>query len=221
VSYKPALDVLNDALSDAVGLGVPVTAAAGDFLATDGVGDDRVHVNYPASSPYVLGCGGTRITLTPDRKSIASEIVWNEGTYGTGGGVSELFGVPDFQRAAGVPPSVSTQRIGRGVPDVSAAAGFTNGYKILVNGKEMVQGGSSAVAPLWAAFITLIKAELPVPLGRIHPTLYGDETLFRRVPSGNNKYGPLGYDGREGWNACCGLGAPVGSAILAKFATTA
>jgi kumamolisin len=106
------------------------------------------------------------------------------------------------------------------VPDVSAAASFTNGYKIVVNGKEVVQGGTSAVAPLWVALIALIGAEAAAPLGRLHPMLYGDEALFRRVSSGNNKYGPLGYEARDGWNACCGLGAPVGRAFFAKFAAT-
>jgi kumamolisin len=219
-SYKPALDVLNGALADAVALKLPVMAAAGDFLATDGVDDDLVHVSYPASSPYALACGGTRIALAADGKSIASEVVWNDGTYGTGGGVSEMFDVPDFQQTAGVPPSFSTQRIGRGVPDVSAAASFINGYKIVVNGKEMVQGGTSAVAPLWAALLALIKAETEAPLGRIHPMLYADAAFFRRVSTGNNKYGPLGYDARDGWNACCGLGAPVGRAFFATFAAT-
>jgi kumamolisin len=85
-SYPQALDVLNGALADSVKLGVVVTAAAGDMLATNGAGDDLVHVNFPASSPYVLSCGGTRIAIAPGGASIASEVVWNDGNRGTGGG---------------------------------------------------------------------------------------------------------------------------------------
>jgi kumamolisin len=216
-----ALGVANDALADSITLGVPVTAAAGDALATNGVDDDLVHVNYPASSPYVLSCGGTRITLEAGGASIASEVVWNDGDAGTGGGISDLFVVPDYQQGLQIPVSVSTDKAGRGVPDVAATAAFVNGYRILVDGKEIVQGGTSAVAPLWAALIALINAERGSPIKRIHPGLYGDAALFRRITSGNNKSGPLGYDATAGWNACAGLGVPIGAAILAKFSAVA
>ena len=60
---KPAREALDAALADAVRLGVTVVAAAGDDLATERRGDGKVHVDYPASSPYVLSCGGTEIAL--------------------------------------------------------------------------------------------------------------------------------------------------------------
>src|SRR5262249_33304665 len=69
-SLQYALDVANAALADSVRLGVIVTAAAGDALATNDAGDDLVHVNFPASSPYVLSCGGTQITLKAGGASI-------------------------------------------------------------------------------------------------------------------------------------------------------
>src|SRR5262249_55970276 len=177
-AYPQALDVMNDALADAVKLGIIVTAAAGDMLATNGADDDLVHVNFPASSPYVLSCGGTKIALAPGGGSIATEVVWNDGDRGTGGGVSDLFDVPDYQQGLAGPGSVSTGKIGRGVPDVAAAAAFASGYRIFVNGRQIVQGGTSAVAPLWAGLIALVNAERGAPLARIHPTLYADATLF-------------------------------------------
>jgi kumamolisin len=220
-AYPQALDVLNGALADSVRLSVIVTAASGDMLATDAVGDDLVHVNYPASSPYVLSCGGTRIDLAPSGGSIASEVVWNDGEQGTGGGVSDLFDVPDYQQNAAVPVSVSTGKAGRGVPDVAATAAFVNGYRIFVNRQQIVQGGTSAVAPLWAGFVALINAERGVPLQRIHPSLYGDRNLFRAITQGNNKSGPLGYDAGPGWNACTGLGVPVGARIVEALTAVA
>src|SRR5262249_25257382 len=64
-AFSNAFDVMNSALEDSVKLSVVVIAAAGDQLATNGEDDGLVHVNFPASSPYVLSCGGTTITLDP------------------------------------------------------------------------------------------------------------------------------------------------------------
>jgi len=91
------------ALADAVRLKVSVTVASGDLLATGGVSDGAAHVFFPSSSPYVLGCGGTALTLQGD--DIVSETVWKENFTGTGGGISEVFPVPDFQAHAALPPS--------------------------------------------------------------------------------------------------------------------
>jgi kumamolisin len=215
------LDVINGALADAVHLGVIVTAAAGDMLATNAVGDEQVHVNFPASSPYVLSCGGTKITLNAVRDAIADEKIWNDTTRGTGGGVSELFDVPDYQTAVDVPPSFSTDKRGRGVPDVAAAAAFDSGYRIVVNGQRLVQGGTSAVAPLWAGLVALINAERAAPLKFLNPELYADPALCRRITQGNNMAGPFGYRARDGWSACGGLGVPIGAELLRKFTAAA
>lgn len=215
-SYQQALDILSDALADAVRLGVVVTAATGDMLATDAVDDGLLHVNFPASSPYVLACGGSSILLAANGGAISSEVAWNDGNRGTGGGISEVFDIPEYQQGLAMPASLSTGKSGRGIPDVAAAAAELNGYRIVVNRKEVLQGGTSAVAPLWAAFVALINAERGTAIRRIHPILYADRSQFRGIVMGNNKMGSLGYDAGPGWNACAGLGAPLGAAILAK-----
>ena len=71
-------------------MGVTVLAASGDSGATDGSRSGTATVDFPASSPYVVGCGGTKLTISGAQ--IGSEVVWdelsaNEGA--TGGGVSE------------------------------------------------------------------------------------------------------------------------------------
>jgi kumamolisin len=106
-------------LQDAARLGISVITTAGDDLATERMNDGRVHVNYPASSPYVLGCGGTAITLDATRKAIASEFVWNDkNRRGTGGGISDIYRrVPNFQNGATLPVSLNDGKPGRGVPD--------------------------------------------------------------------------------------------------------
>ena len=143
---------LDAAIADGAALGVTVTAAAGDNGSGDGVSDGQPHVDFPASSPHALACGGTTLQADPATGVISSETVWNDGSQGgaTGGGVSDVFALPAWQASAGVPdnPSGGT---GRGVPDVAGNADPATGYQVLVDGQQTVIGGTSAVAPLWAA----------------------------------------------------------------------
>lgn len=95
------------ALADAAAVGVSICVAAGDQGSSDGVPGRLAHVDFPASSPATLGCGGTRLESAGER--IVAEVVWNDLPTGaaTGGGVSAVDPVPDWQAHAGVPPSVN------------------------------------------------------------------------------------------------------------------
>ena len=207
-------------LQDAMRLGITVVAAAGDDLATEAVNDGQVHVDYPASSPYVLACGGTAVTLAADQASIATEVVWNDRRgHGTGGGISGLYAVPDFQGGVALPASLNDGKQGRGVPDVAAAAAETNGYRIKLGGADVVASGTSAVAPLWGAFIALLNEERGASLGFINSRLYQSRGLLKAIDSGDNidaTFG-LGYTASAGWSACTGLGVPNGPAIVAAL----
>jgi kumamolisin len=214
---RAARTALDAALTDAVRLGITVVAAAGDDLATDRIADNKAHVDYPASNPYVLSCGGTRITLDASGTAITDEVVWNDGLRGTGGGISDLFLVPEFQKSAQVPPSVNDGRLGRGVPDVAAAASETNGYRIFLHGSEITTGGTSAAAPLWGAFIALLNGQRGKSLGFINPMLYRDPGLLRPIVSGDNAIFGIGYKAGPGWSACTGLGTPKGAAMIASL----
>jgi kumamolisin len=168
----------------------------------------------------VLGCGGTQISLNPDRSAIVDEVVWNERRLrGTGGGISEQYVVPAFQIGMTLPGSLNDGKPGRGVPDVAAAAASTNGYRIFVNGAELVASGTSAVAPLWGAFIALLNAERGEALGFVNDRFYQASNLLRPIISGDNKdaVSGLGYSAAPGWNACTGLGSPNGAAIIAAL----
>jgi kumamolisin len=156
-----AMQVMNEAFKDAAALGVTVCCAAGDDGSSDlrppTPDDGLLHVDFPGSSPYVLCCGGTR--LEGQGNNITNEVVWNNGRDGgaTGGGVSDVFNLPDYQTNANVPASTNPDgRIGRGVPDVAGNADPATGYQILVDGKWCIIGGTSAVAPLWAGLIALL-----------------------------------------------------------------
>ena len=208
-----ALAAMTAALKDAATLGVTVFAASGDNLATDGVTDGKAHVDFPASSPYVVGCGGTLLTSSGGRRS--AESVWNSGGGGTGGGVSAAFARPAYQSAAGVPKGPKGG--GRGVPDVAADADPASGFLVVVDGKTEQIGGTSAVAPLWAGLVAAINAAAPHPVGFAHPVLYGNPARFNDVVTGDNKVGGVGFAAGPGWDACTGLGTPIGAALLALF----
>jgi kumamolisin len=219
-SWEPeARKGLDAVLRDAVRLGITVVASSGDYLATDGISDQMVHVDYPASSPYVLGCGGTQVTLDDNRTRIVNEVVWNDGRKnGTGGGISEIYAVPDFQKGLTLPVSLNDGKRGRGVPDVAATAGM-NSYRIVLGNREILNGGTSAVAPLWGAFIALLNEQRGAALGFVNSRLYQVPQLLNPITSGNNAnpiFKELGYaaapDGS--WNACTGLGTPNGAAII-------
>jgi kumamolisin len=166
-----AMTAFDDALQAAAALGITVCAASGDSGSGDGVSDGADHVDFPASSPYALGCGGT--SLTASGGAIASEVVWNDGPEGGagGGGVSAFFPLPPWQkgltvaRIAGKNEALSQ----RGVPDVSGDADPQTGYDVHVDGVDAVIGGTSAVAPLWAGLIARLNASQGRPIGYLNP----------------------------------------------------
>jgi len=214
---QQAMTQFDQAFRDAAAMGVTVCCAAGDNGSGDGVSDGRPHVDFPASSPYALGCGGTKVTATDG--AIASEVVWNENarTSATGGGVSAFFALPAWQKKAKVPTLATSGRSGRGVPDVAGDADPATGYRIRVDGKNLVIGGTSAVAPLWAGLVALCNQQLGRPVGYLNPLLYGSlagKGLFHDVREGTNG----SYHARAGWDPCTGWGSPIGTKLLHALA---
>jgi len=207
-----SLTAYDQAFQDAGLLGVTVCCASGDDGSADGVTDGAAHVDFPASSPNVLACGGTR--LVSSNGKITSEVVWNSGggNGASGGGVSDNFPLPAYQAAANVPVSVNpTHFKGRGVPDVAGDADPATGYQIRVDGKSAVFGGTSAVAPLWAALIALINQQLGKHVGFLNTALYTKGASgLHDITSGTNG----AYNAGTAWDACTGLGSPSGQALL-------
>jgi kumamolisin len=218
---QQSLNAFNQAFHAAGHIGVTVCVAAGDGGSSDGVPGRLAHVDFPASSPYVLACGGTR--LESSGGSISAETVWNDGPPGGvgGGGISEFFPLPTWQVNSDVPPSINPGgHIGRGLPDIAGDADENTGYQVRVDGMDTVIGGTSAVAPLSAGLIALINEVLGAPVGYLNPLLYsrlGKSTAFHDITQGNNDMtGRVGgYKAGVGWDACSGFGSPDGGAILA------
>ena len=180
--------------------------------------------DFPASSPHALACGGTSLRGDAGTGVISSETVWNDGGSGgaTGGGVSDTFGLPSWQASAGVPVragAAAGSAPGRGVPDVAGCADPVTGYQVRVDGQTTVIGGTSAVAPLWAALISRLAQSTGKPFGLIQPQLYAGVTAgmaapaFRDITSGSNG----AYAAGPGWDACTGLGSPEGSSLPSRL----
>ncbi len=214
---QQGMDAMNGAFEDAALLGVTVCVASGDNGSSDGMDDGLAHVDFPASSPYVLGGGGTRLKSKQNR--VTSETVWNDLPRGgaTGGGVSDVFPVPSWQATANVPPSANPRgRVGRGVPDVCADADPMTGFTVRVDGEDMTVGGTSAVAPLWAGLIALVNQKLGKQVGYLNPLIYGlpaQSKALRDITSGNNG----AYSARQGWDPCTGLGSPDGTKLISSL----
>jgi kumamolisin len=211
-AYTPqAIAAFNSLFKEAKAMGVNVFAAAGDNGATDGIPDGSLHTDFPSSSPSVIAAGGTKLTTNADG-SIKRESVWNElrsHQGATGGGISEANPRPPDQH--GLPID------GRGTPDISADADPKTGIAVLVplgdRGRAALEsvGGTSAVAPFYAALDARLEQNLGAPLGDFHKALYDAPAAdFHDITVGNNG----GYAAKPGWDAASGLGSVDGEKLL-------
>ena len=205
-----AMTAMDEAFQAAAAMGVTVCVASGDNGSSDGVATGGDHVDFPASSPFALGCGGT--SLHSSRQVIATETVWNDGAGGgaSGGGVSNFFPVPVWQKSlTATQKNKSTALKNRGVPDVAGNADPETGYKVRIDGTSTVIGGTSAVAPLWAGLIARMNQAAGPTAGFLNPMLYANPPLLRDITQGNNG----DFAAASGWDACTGLGSPNGKAL--------
>jgi kumamolisin len=212
-----AMAALDAACQSAVALGITITAASGDNGSSDAVTDGKNHVDFPASSPHVLACGGTN--LQGSGSTITAETVWNAQPQGgaTGGGVSNIFPLPTWQASSKVPKPTDPAG-GRGVPDVAGDADPASGYVVRVDGKTFVIGGTSAVAPLWAGVIAVANQQNGKSAGFIQPAIYAAQgnAAFRDIVQGNNG----SFVASTGWDACTGLGSPIAPQLIKAIRPT-
>ena len=227
VVWSPAaIERCNGSLLALAHLGITVCVSTGDDGSEAQVQDGRAHVNFPASSPYVLAVGGTTLHARKNSKGTmqVTEVVWNDGPgSGTGGGVSDITPVPTWQQGK-VPPSINPGHFaGRAIPDVAANADPATGYLTMSGGKMQIVGGTSASAPLWASLITRINAAMKTRAGNFNALLYsklGPSGVLRDITVGNNDTGGLlggQFRAGPGWDACTGRGVPDGTKLLAAL----
>ncbi len=160
-------------------------------------GDNGSGASWPASSPKVIGVGGTYISLTSSG-AFSSETAWE----GSGGGVSAYEREPSFQSEYDISKAGGM----RAIPDVSYDADPNSGFPIVRLGKWREVGGTSAGAPQWAAIAALGSVDIK--------SLYADKSggsnaaYFRDITSGIN--GDCGYlcTARKHYDYVTGLGSP-------------
>ena len=135
--------------------------------------------------------------------------------------MSGTFPIPAYQGNSNVPTSLNPVGFrGRGLPDVAGDADPASGYNIQVDGQQFPIGGTSAVAPLWAALVARINQKLGGSVGFINPQLYAlaANSGFNDITAGDNKcsyktHQNVGYAAGAGWDACTGFGTPNGAAL--------
>jgi kumamolisin len=221
---KGALSAINERLQALANLGITVCAAAGDDGSGDQATDGRAHVDFPASSPYLLAVGGTMFEG-------ANEVVWWEapgqrtpkGGGSTGGGVSVEFPRPSWQdvKIASLNPGSIDGRV---VPDIAALAGSPF-YDLIFTGQDSPNGGTSAAAPVWAALLVRLASAGWKP-GFLTPLLYGPagrplgaSDCVDITAGDNTSPSPgKGYEAGPGFDAVSGWGVPNGTALLASLA---
>jgi kumamolisin len=235
------IDNISAAFEDAYNMGVSVFVSSGDDGSDCGVGDGVAHVEYPGSDPWVVCCGGT--TITNVSGSTFNEGSWND-VGASGGGISDHFIPQTWQSDAHIPPSANpNQRKGRGVPDVAGNASPYSGYDLWLYGTQFsklvvtsgnykgasgfIEGGTSAVAPLYAALTALINASRGARCPFLNPVLYGlnGTSALHDISDGqNNEWSgeakpTPSYTSGPGWDGCTGLGRIDGRKLLAAIPT--
>jgi subtilase family serine protease len=197
---------LDTVLAEAAAQGQTLFTASGDtgsqcpaLVAENGVPAGLPGVNYPASSPYAIGAGGTTV-LDP-----GTEIGW----YAGGGGSSLIESTPAWQENAGG----SFLGVKRGVPDVSLDADPNSGFDVFIDGQEEVIGGTSADAPSWQGIWARAEGAHADKLGFAGPVIYQTEpaSAFHEITIGDNGLYPC----TPGWNYVTGRGTPDITAFVA------
>jgi kumamolisin len=215
----PAADLQRDeqAIEAAVAHGISIFKSTGDAGAYQcerfSPTDQRLSVEWPASSPGVVAVGGTALSISPTG-AYAGETAW-EGPLensGGGGGLSVVFSRPGWQRAPGVINRYSDGK--RQIPDVSANADPNTGWALVTGGSLGPTAGTSAAAPFWAGAMALIEQYARQhglgQLGFVDPLLYRIASTsqlappFHDVTIGSNRY----YPATPGWDFATGLGSP-------------
>jgi subtilase family serine protease len=231
---EAGLRTVEASLALAAASGITVLASSGDDGSSSCVepnGDPlpALEVNFPASSPWITGVGGTNIVLNAANQ-ITSQEVWNDSpavAAAGGGGLSDIFTRPSFQKSFVVPNR-------RAVPDVSMLADIAPGYEIYCTSAACLSqdggtawaevGGTSAAAPLLAGGIALVDQHLRQlgrqDVGQANPLLYkiahsaAASSVLYDVTLNNNDLGvsisgtPLGCCSAEpGYDYASGLGS--------------
>ena len=222
---RTVLDAENTIYMQMAAQGQSVLAATGDTAAYSDT--SSLSVMDPASQPYVLAVGGTKLN-SGSPGVYGSESSWSDaskqsnGVYsagaGGGGGISAVWPTPSWQFGLSSSLNMGSSS-NRMIPDVSLNADPGSGYGIIFAGGVYHVGGTSCAAPIWAAFTALVNQQRVAAgyglIGYLNPSIYriAQSSLysqsFHDVADGStNLYYPAkpGYDLSTGWGSFQGVG---------------
>jgi len=199
--------------------GLSILFASGDqgVCGREGCGVLRFHFHpdFPGGSPYITAVGGTNF----EGDDIGPETAWSA----SGGGFSDTFAIPEYQKAAVaayksspaamLPPRRFWNATGRGYPDVAALGGTKTPYCVNTGGAFAGVAGTSASSPVVAGVFAKLNglrlARGKPPLGFLNPFIYQNPSGFQDVTSGKNSAGHMfGFSAIKGWDAATGWGTP-------------
>jgi subtilase family serine protease len=215
----------------------------------------ELSVLNPAGQPFATGVGGTMLYSVKGEEDVfyngeqpSTEAVWSEGVQkdggSSGGGLSKEFAMPSYQSGAAgtlgvingssaANPSPCGTTFCREVPDISADASAKTGYPVFTEDKWTIAGGTSAAAPLWAAFTSLVNASpgcRGIPVGFANPALYAiagssylnnfHDVAEKNLFTGNATNNPAGtglYPVGPNYDMTTGIGTPIGPNLAASL----
>ena len=195
----------------------------------DASGDHDAYVGTipsPDADPHITVVGGTSLVTSGPGGAWVSESVWNDndGTNGSGGGISTNYSIPGWQQGINMGANGGSTST-RNIPDVALVA--DNVYIVADNGRdEPGTGGTSVAAPLWAGFMALVNQQRATngapPIGFLNPALYAIgqganyASCFHDITTGNNtnKISPNKFYAVSGYDLCTGLGTIGGTNLI-------
>ncbi|WP_431679712.1 protease pro-enzyme activation domain-containing protein [Kitasatospora sp. KL5] len=206
-----SMTAVNNSFKQAAAQGISIFSASGDDGSRDCTrstsGSTVKAVDFPASSPYNTGVGGTNLKVSGNAYS--SESAWSTA----GGGVSTQFAKPSWQTGTGVTGTMRT------VPDISSNADPASGFAIYTTGGWQVYGGTSAAAPLWSGYTALYnqkaKAAGQAVLGEANPKLYSLAnsssygSVLHDITTGKNQ----DFSTKTGYDQVTGWGTPIADSL--------
>jgi subtilase family serine protease len=206
----------------AIALGMTHLVASGDSGAYTCGLDQSPAASFPSTLPSVTAVGGTSV-FQSTQGNYFQEYAWGSpiDQSGGGGGSSQFYGTPDYQRSEAQPGAHGERQ----VPDVAGDADPSTGFHIVFQGHDDQAGGTSAATPLWAGTIALINQDLKQKgmreVGFANPAIYwmGENSTklsprpFHDVSAGNNLF----YDAGAGWDFATGWGSMDAAALDAAW----
>jgi subtilase family serine protease len=189
---------------------------AGGITFVASAGDTGAVPEYPATSPNVLGVGGSSLTLDTTNAYL-KESAWSS----SGGGISAYESKPGYQ--SGVTQSSKS----RTSPDVAYDADPNTGVYVYFQGGWYAFGGTSIGAPQWAALVAIADQGRAIngntsldSASQTLPAIYNlPSTDFHDVTTGSARNRGTTLKATAGYDLITGRGSPIADVLIPHLVT--